>query len=261
MTKKEATKYFDKEWTKMKAGLKSFLIKGDQEDLHGFRVQVKKLRAFLIFLESAADDHKLTRNFKPVRKIFKRAGEIRTAYINQELGKTLKIGQHEFIESQRQIQLENTKKFNSKKVRFLKELKDTRRVLRKKIKPVSDIHINLFYQNQLHEIATFMEELKFNEQLHECRKMVKVLLYNHKPAHAALSSALNEEYLENVQTAIGDWHDHILTLNLLSGDNSIADHPTLQRGSSKLKKKIITLSKDFYNQATTTVELPLEQIS
>lgn len=260
MTKKEVQKYFDKEWTEMKAGLKSFLKKGDQEDLHHFRVRVKKLQAFLFLLERAGNNYKLIRNFKPVRKIFKRAGEIRNAFINQELGKTMIIGQDEFMNNQLQLQLKITRKFKSKKCKFLKELKDTRRVLKKKIKPVSDLQINLFYQEQLHKTAAFLEDLKFNEQLHECRKQVKILLYNFKPAHAALGSGLNEEFLEKVQIAIGDWHDHILTLNLISGNNFIIDK-TLQRESSKLRKKIVALSKDFYNQATTVVELPLEQLS
>lgn len=262
MTKKEEKKYFGKEWRKMKAGLKSFLKEGEQEDLHRFRIQVKKLRAFLILLEEgAADEHKLKRNFKPIRKIFRRAGEIRNAFINQELGKSLKINQDEFMNSQLQLQLKSTKKFKSKKVRFLKELKETRQVLIKKIKPVSDLHIYLFYQDQLHQIAAFLANPKFNDQLHECRKQVKLLLYNFKPAHAALGSGLNEEYLEKVQIAIGDWHDQILILNLLSGYNSIIDKTNLQKDSSKLRKKIIALTKDFYNQATTTVELPLEQLS
>lgn len=262
MTKKEEKKYFGKEWRKMKAELTSFLKGGEQEDLHRFRIQVKKLRAFLILLDGAAEDPKLIRNFKPIKKIFKRAGEIRNAFIYQELGKTLETGRDEFMNNQLQLQLKTTKKFKSKKVRFLKELKETRRVLIKKIKPVSDLQIYLFYQNQLHQIATFMENPEFNDQLlHEYRKRVKILLYNFKPAHAALGSGLNEEYLEKVQIAIGDWHDHILTLNLLSGNNSIIDRTTLQRASSKLRKKIIALTKDFYTQATTTIELPLEQLS
>ena len=261
MTKKEGQKYFDKQWKRMIAGLKSFLKKGDQEDLHLFRIQVKRLRAFLILLESATDDSKLSKNFKPVRKVFKSAGEIRTAFMNQELGKALKISHNEFMDGQHQLQLKTTKKFRSKKVRFFKDLKDAHRVLRKKIKPVGNLHISLYYQKQLHQIAAFLEEPKFDEQLHECRKLIKILMYNFKPAHAALGSGLNEEYLDRVQSAIGDWHDRILTLDLLSGTKFMINDAAFRRKVSKLKKDIIALTKDFYNQATTAVDLALEQIS
>lgn len=261
MTKKEGKKYFEKQWTEMKSGLKSFLKEENQEDLHRFRVQVKKLRAFLILLDSAADNSKILGNFKPVRKVFKSAGEIRNAFMNQKLTKIMNIDRGEFINDQLQLQLKSTKKFKSSKIRFIKDLKDTHGVLEKKIKAVDNLHISLFYQNQLNKIATILAKPKFGEQLHECRKLVKILMYNYKPAHAALGSSLNDEYLDQVQTAIGDWHDHILTLDLLSGTEFMINNSTFQREGRKLRKNIISLTKDFYNQATTVVEVPLEQVS
>ena len=47
MKKKEEAKYLDNEWKEMYTHLKAFLETGDQEELHQFRVQIKKLNALL----------------------------------------------------------------------------------------------------------------------------------------------------------------------------------------------------------------------
>jgi len=43
MKKKEEAKYLEKEWIEMNIHLKNFLKTGDQEALHRFRVQIKKV--------------------------------------------------------------------------------------------------------------------------------------------------------------------------------------------------------------------------
>jgi CHAD domain-containing protein len=70
MKKKEEAKYLEKEWIEMNIHLKSFLKTGDQEALHRFRVQIKKLRAMLSLFEDASKQPGLLKGFKPVRKIF-----------------------------------------------------------------------------------------------------------------------------------------------------------------------------------------------
>jgi CHAD domain-containing protein len=263
MNKKQERAYFDKEWNDMKASLKSYLKKEQQEDLHRFRVQVKKLRAFLILADSADQQPKLAGYFKPVRKIFKQAGEIRNAYMNQKLGESQHIHNDEFMNNQQQLQVEASRKFKAKKVRFLKKLKDVHYELKRKIQPISDLHVNLFYQTQLEQIANFIEKIEFNDQLHDCRKQVKILLYNYKLTQPVLDTKLNEEYLKVIQTEIGDWHDHILAIELFSSDE-VKDNAVvinLKKQDDKLKSDITATTKDFYNQATTVVDLPVEQVS
>src|SRR5215469_5157746 len=85
MKVKAEEKYLDKEWIEMGARLKAFLETGDQEQLHKFRVQVKKLRAMLTLFENASKEPGLTKLFKPVKKIFRRAGVIRDAHIHLKL--------------------------------------------------------------------------------------------------------------------------------------------------------------------------------
>jgi CHAD domain-containing protein len=263
MNVKQERAYFDKEWADMEASLKSYLKKEQQEDLHRFRVQIKKLRAFIILSDSDEQHLKLAGHFKPVRKIFKQAGEIRNAYMNQKLGESQQIHNDEFINSQHQLQIKAGREFKSKKVRFLKRLKDVQHVLKRKIQPISDLHINLFYQIQLEQIAVFFAKIKFNEQLHDCRKQVKILVYNYKLTQPVLDMGFNEEYLKQLQAVIGDWHDHVLAIELFSSDE-VKDNAAvinLKKQDGKLKSNITAITKDFYNRATTVVDVPIEQVS
>lgn len=259
MKKRDERKYFDKEWKGMKSSLLAFFEKEDQEELHRFRVQVKKLRAFLILSDSTGHEPNLMRYFKPVKKIFKEAGEIRNAFINQELAKEHQTGDNAFISSQGQLQIDATVKFRSNRDKHLEKIKDTHETIKEKIRSISDLHINLFYQNVLQQISRTLTNLKFNEDLHDCRKQVKNLMYNHKLVHSALAIGFNADYMHQVQTVIGDWHDNVLAIEFYAEDKAMT--AALKKRHVKLKRAVTLLTKDFFNQATTVVELPVEQVS
>src|ERR1700744_5341833 len=106
MKKKEEKDYFNDQWQQMLIHFKNFVKTGDQEQLHVFRVGVKKLRAMLQLFDATSSKKKLSRDFKPVRKIFKHCGEIRNAYINIQLGAHYHFADENFIVGQLQ-EIEN----------------------------------------------------------------------------------------------------------------------------------------------------------
>ena len=103
MKKKTEKAYFDEQWGGMTTHLKAFIGTGDQEELHLFRVQVKKVKALLTLLDFASPRHQLLRGFKPVKKIFKHCGIIRNAYINLQLGARYHLDNEQFISGQQYI--------------------------------------------------------------------------------------------------------------------------------------------------------------
>jgi CHAD domain-containing protein len=263
MTKKEEIKYFEKEWKEMKASLKAFLQNEQQSDLHHFRVQVKKISAFLILSESTDRHPVLIKHFKPVKRIFKQAGNIRNAHINLELGKTYKIDNESYINQQQDLQSQTHAQFKANGHKNLKKIDSVYKVLKEKIKAINDVHISLFYQNQLQQIANSLATVQFNEALHTNRKQLKILIYNYKLTHPAVAIGFNEHYLDQVQTAIGHWHDHVQAIDLFSG-NKVNDKTAanaLKKQNTKYRTRITHLTKDLYNQATTTVDLPVQQVS
>ncbi|QTE34740.1 CHAD domain-containing protein [Mucilaginibacter gossypii] len=253
MKKKTEKKFIIKTWRTMKRHLRSFVKNGEQEDLHRFRTGVKKLRALLILGDSAAKDAVLEKRFKPVRKIFKQAGEIRNAYINQELGKA--VGENtNFIREQEQIMKITTRAFNTDKDQHRAWLRKTRRKLLKRIRPISKHHLSLYYRQRLEIIAAALSRPRFNEELHTCRKQLKVLLYNYPLAGPELDLTFNEPYLDLVQAAIGDWHDNELAIALLSTTadtrNSKETLKGLKKQATVLKRQLTTLTRNFREQAS-----------
>jgi CHAD domain-containing protein len=263
MKKREEENYFDNQWETMTTSLAEYLETENPEELHRFRVQVKKLRAFVILADSVEGTPLLAPLFKPVKSVFKKAGEIRNAYMNQQLGKAHHTGNNLLMESQQLLEVNATRDFKLAGAKHLDKIKQAQHSLEQKILPISNLHINLFYQKLLQQIAATVKNIKFNEDLHQCRKRVKILIYNLKLVRPVLTLGFNEDYMDQVQTAIGDWHDNVLAIELFAGgganDKEIA--ASLKKQQAALKKNITVLTRDFYNQATTVVELPIEQLS
>jgi CHAD domain-containing protein len=254
MKKKTGKAYFNEQWKEMTSRLKAFIKNGDQEELHQFRVQVKKLRALLTLLDSVSAKNKLSKDFRPVRKIFKHCGDIRNAYINLQLGVRYQFKNQGFIDKQLYIIENGTFEIKKQGKAYLKIMKQTHDTLEKDLVSVSDNEINEFYKTQLEQIARALTDLQFNDDLHGCRKQIKNLLYNRKIAGKALEGKLqvNNDYLDKLQGSIGDWHDNILAIELFSSPE-VDDKPVvtkLKRQNTRLKKSIAVLSKNFWKRAT-----------
>lgn len=70
MKKQQEKKHLGKLWKKMQQHFKRFTRNQDQEELHQFRVQVKKIRSFLTLLAENKKNNQLQEDFKPIRKLF-----------------------------------------------------------------------------------------------------------------------------------------------------------------------------------------------
>ena len=255
MKKKEEAKYLDKEWDAMNLHLKAFLETGDQEALHKFRVQIKKLRAMLFLFENTSKENGLLKHFKPVRKIFKYAGNIRDAHTNLELGERYQVKNEQFETGQHQKIEQGTLEFKSKSEEFVKNIKNAHKKLKKQLHKVDDTLIADYYKNQLNQIATNLAVSGFNEDMHTNRKLIKILVYNHKIAERSLNGSVpfNLAYLDKLQETIGKWHDNLLAEELFSlpelNDKPIVNK--IKRVNSGIKRKISTLADDFLKKATT----------
>jgi len=263
MKKKHEKKYMEREWRSMTHHLKDFIKTGNQENLHHFRTGVKKLRAFFTLTESIKQDHTTTKLIKPVRQIFKQAGELRNAYINIQLGNSQQTMQMDFIHAQEQLMDTLTVQFKAQGPHYLATLRKVRRRVKKRIPKLKNLHIGLYYQQQLENIAAGLLTHGFAEDLHTCRKQIKMLIYNYNLVKPNLDRPFNEDYLEQVQNAVGNWHDNNVTVELFAaeathGETTVA---SLKKQAVQLKRQVTKLLKGFYDRATTVTELPLEQLS
>ena len=255
MNKKTELKFLDKEWELMNIHLQGFLDTGNQNDLHKFRVQIKKLRAMLFLFENTSKEDGLLKKFKPVRKIFKYAGNIRDAHTNLALGEHYQVKNELFETGQQKIIEEGTVEFRSKGEEFFKSIKHAHKKLKKHLQKVDDRRVKQYYKEQLQSINTNLAVSGFTEDMHTNRKLIKILVYNHKLAEKAINGSLafNIAYLDKLQEAIGKWHDNVLAEELFSKPE-LNDKPILtkiRRVNSGVKRSISSLAEDFLKKATT----------
>ena len=260
MKKKKEAKYLDKGWEEMNIHLNAFLETGNQEELHKFRVQIKKLRAMLFLFENTSNESGLLKCFKPVRKIFKHAGQIRDAYTNLLLSERYHLKNKQFEEGQQKIIEEGTIEFRSNSPQFFKNIKTAHKRLKKQLQKVDDSMIADYYKLQLSNIATNLAVSGFTEDMHTNRKLIKILVYNHKMAEKALNGSVpfNTAYLDKLQEAIGKWHDNLVAEELFSTPE-LNDKPIvakIKKVNSSVKRSITNLADDFLKKATT-IEHPL----
>lgn len=186
MKKKTVLTHYKKEWQAMEAQLESYFKTRDQEDLHRFRVQVKKTQALLRLC--GRHSH---RPFRPVKKIFKQAGILRDAFISGTPEGKL------------------ARDFRRHTGTSLKRIRKAGRALEKTLRPVDPKTLRQFYKSELRWIAANLATPS-PALLHDCRKRIKVLLYNYPLVREELRFALNTTYLDQLQEAIGKWHDRWL---------------------------------------------------
>lgn len=249
MKRKQEIKELDKLWKKMKGHIKAFLTSGDQEQLHQFRVQVKKIKALLTLFKAEPDNKNLLKLFKPIKKVFKKAGEIRNAYINLKLLEEHHLENEDFKKQQQQLLDNGTENFKKQGKKHLKSLKKAHVVLQNHIGKIQNKKICSFYQQKIEEIAAFFNQLVYTDDLHNARKNIKLLLHNQKPAAKALDGKLkfNADYLDNLQNNIGEWHDHVLAIETLSHHGKAEDVAVehIKKNNKDLEKTIAAQSSNF----------------
>jgi CHAD domain-containing protein len=253
MKRKDEKAYFTDQWEQMLTHFKAFVKTDDQEELHLFRVQVKKMRALLELLDTDSPKHHLSTDFKPVRKIFKHCGEIRNAYIHLQLSVRYQFKNEEFLMGQLYEIEKGTSEVKRLAKKYLKAIKALNEKISDDLKSVDDDAIVRFYKTKLIQVSTILANLQFNDELHNARKQIKTLVYNRKIAHKVLEGKLeiDNNYLDKLQGLIGDWHDNILALELFSAPdlNYKPVITKIQRRNTRLKRSIAVLVQEFEKKA------------
>lgn len=193
----------------MEAHLKNYLKTQQQEELHRFRVQVKKLKALLILVDEC-NKSTLIADFKPVKRVFKQAGKLRDSYIS---------GLNPGIQGADTV----IQKFLNRGSKYRKSINRAYGELRGKLCSAAPKKIRRFYEDQLQRIAAQLVARPSAQRLHDCRKRIKVLLYNYPLVRGELRQDLDTSYLDLLQEAIGNWHDQWLTGTITTVGSPLPD--------------------------------------
>ncbi len=255
MKKKEGIKQPDKLWKAMKTQLKTFLKTDDQDDLHQFRIYVKKLKAMLTLYSFKPENKGLLKHFKPVKRVFGKAGNVRNAYVNLKLGEKHRLNDEHFNHHQQKTLDKELEEFKNKGSKYLKQLKKTHTALQNNLQRMHNKTIRNFYQDKLAQAGVFFTAPNFGEEMHTARKNIKLLVYNQALAAKALKNKqqINLNYLDELQNAIGQWHDHNLALETLSKTNAAGEEAVIniKNSNAYLEQEILELAENFKERVGT----------
>jgi CHAD domain-containing protein len=195
------------------------------DDNHFFRVEIKKLRAFIRLANLTDPDHphKIP---KAIKKFYHAIGDIRNLQLLQQrissLSEDLLIGKPsgyvQYLHNREKLMRGRARRI-AKKISFKdfeKELVDrTSGELTEEIK-------NTFVQKSKYRLEQLLSLAFFyDETLHDMRKVIKDIMYTYKYLEPAVSivlpAVLNElEAMKTLTGALGDFHDLAVALLFLS---------------------------------------------
>jgi CHAD domain-containing protein len=241
MQKKKIKAQIIKEGKAARQSLQGFMKKGDQNQLHKFRVGVKKMRAVASLIESTTPLVHIRSELKPLKETYQLSGQVRDSYLHQQLAATVKSADKKYLSDEKVLMKKATRKLRKKRPQHLRMLRRAKEQLLRRVPKIKGRNVGLFYETELFGIAGCLSSSTEVEQTHDCRKRLKVLLYNLPLVGGNHSISVDADYLQAVQTAIGDWHDHVLAAE---------QFPELGGKSEQLMQEVKTLTKNFYERAT-----------
>lgn len=240
--------HFNEVWESMLAHLLAYCETHESEELHQFRVQVKKIKALLVILQGPEARKRLA----PLQAIFKHAGKIRSTQIYLQL-----LRQYQPAHLNRQRQLQQTEQAASRLfclkydacVRTLDRLYKT---CLRHFRKIDDELVLRYYDKQLKKLRRFFADGRRSAaKLHKSRKRIKKLLYLQAllPNKLRKKAGLDTAAFDRLQDSIGHWHDVAAAAILLKKEGD--GEKTLSRLQTQVRKRhrdIFSITADFNNE-------------
>jgi len=234
------TEYFKKTFEEILKLLPEVLESQEQSAIHQMRVHIKKLYALVKLLEKSEPDSKIKSDFKPIRRLFKKAGAIREVQLDlSKLEKLAGDDAHKFAELHQKLE---------KKKRKISRDGEAWETIAHRVNELFThydfkLPIRLlqdYFNSSLTAANNFMQQKEF----HEARKNIKSVLYLKEllPEIDQKSSGIDFCFLDDLQEKIGNWNDLHLSALRKEGDKEVLSMESdFQQLNEELKKK----AKDF----------------
>lgn len=224
----------------MLAHLLAFCETHEPEELHQFRVQTKRIKALLFFLQNKSAAGQLA----PLQAIFRQAGKIRSAHVHLAFIGQYGIANTAFIEEQERIVKNETRRLCAKLGAHLKTLKNLHKTLAANFQDIENKAVVRLCKKRVKKLNRFFSRPDLPVlQLHPTRMKIKNLLYLHDalPAPLAEKLQLDVARLDKLQDAIGKWHDAVLISELLKKE-AYTDKKTLEILDRRKKRLYASIS-------------------
>jgi CHAD domain-containing protein len=223
--------------------LQKFETSVSEENLHIFRVEMKKLRALLRFLGSEYGKSAIKKTKKAIDLIFDEAGTLR----EQQLVLAW-FGKNRLRNLQKNCVAENPLPEGSK------ELQEILHAIRKKlaarlaknqslIAKTTQAATDQYTAALKHRIEESLRKVPAEPEWHTLRKLIKQWLYAVNWTSTSKSTSLSHLYVysNQLQEAIGSWHDAInMHITLLSMKSHLPKEAAMQKEHATALQKILT---------------------
>lgn len=238
------------------------------EDIHQFRVGVKKLRAIIHFVNSIKGEPKikLTNKFKQLYRI---AGTLRDAHLKyqtltgKELALPLYYDNLTTIISRNRTEWEQL--FSEKMMSKL-----FKKVTSYPFETLTDADLQLFLQQTIKKIKKINGDNPNDVHIHQMRKLIKDMVYiitfaqKRWPEAAEVFNKVPQEQLINISNLLGEYNDSSVLLRELNSfsskqmqqdeeNNAIHFVENTMKEHRSSKKELLQQIDEFVTQAETTL--------
>jgi CHAD domain-containing protein len=192
-------------WQGMQRHFYLFLNGLEMDDLHQMRIHIKKIHALVLLNAYTHGSKEIIRNFKPIKDLFRKAGNIRVLHVNLNI---LKQDEKEISlfgnKLSKQIE-KKTKGFLKKRKKWIFTIQNTFPNIDSQISNCSEKRFIIYLKTQIKKAQTEFQK----EEFHEARKRIKLVLnlFDFLPKISSDTLKLNFVYLDQLQDKIGKWND------------------------------------------------------
>jgi len=201
-------KYFAQRVKNLFNHLHDFELNGDEVSLHDFRVEMKKLRAIVRFLQQVYPKQKLKRSSYLLRAIFQVAGEIREYQILQDwLQKNnFYVLELEYYPPERLRNMIDA--FRVRAEDYKNDLNEVISVVGHYVHSTNEILPEQYFADTNAQVESMVRKNLPQTEWHELRKLIKLRMYAYNwIQHEEGYEDTAFPYYNKLQENIGQWHD------------------------------------------------------
>lgn len=231
-----------------------------EEGLHGFRVELKKLKAVIRFLQAVHGKQEVKKIRKAVAAIFQEAGALRELQLF-----LVWLGNNRLTHLKKELAKEHALPENRE------GLQQILKAIRKKLSAILESNQELVdgitqntieqYTQQLkHTIEKNLQQIPAEHEWHELRKLIKQWTYAVNWTTKRTSTGLSRLYQHShqLQEAIGNWHDAIhIHITLLTMKGHLPKDAKVQKDHIAALQKIAATIKQTAGAVQQLLEHPV----
>jgi CHAD domain-containing protein len=247
ISKSKLRSYFLKRGSNITDSLSRFCKTRDHEEIHKLRVEFKKIKALVSLVKECNKNSIIPREFESAKIVYRRAGVVRDAFVAHQqqslIAGDVSLSDNVFL-------TQASDDFCMKEQLHLSVLNDWKVTVSKQFENVSNACAISFYRKWLSSLSEKFVSIE-EEELHECRKIIKRLMYLYPLMSEQIRQSLgiNISYLDTLQEEIGKWHDTIIAREHYSGsDQKDEKHLLKIELSGEARLKSIQLLTSNFNE-------------